>query len=206
MKQLVYALLILIARAGDASAFSIVAVSSGSTAPPTAPPGSTIANGDFLITDTGGGSPIAGDGWNEITDWSFNFAAEPDWAAFSHGTVVQSARLTLTLFIGGPEPATDMFQLGALGPVSDAAFASLAPGATATIDFDLLNHYESSSVVSSLLSGGGVIAASYSDDAIVSFARLDITAVPEPSTALLFGLGLSGMAMGRKFSIPRGTP
>ncbi len=176
------------------AALSITATASGSLTPPTAPAGSEIVNGDFQITDTGGGSPISGDGWNEITDWSFDFTSDPDLASFLADSVLQSAALTLTLFVGGPEPSTDIFELGALGIVSHAAFTSLAEGTTATVDIELLAFYSSTSIVSSLLSGGGVTAASYSDDAIVSFASLELTVIPEPSAMLLLATGLIGLA------------
>ena len=195
--SLFFTSLILLATASNGWALSITATASGSLTPTTAPAGGEIINGDFHIIDISGtnNSPFTGDGWNEHTHWSFDFTEDPNFPSLSAGTVLQSAMLTLTLSVNGDQPNTDRFELGSLGVVSNAAFTSLARGTTATIDFELLNYYSSSSVVALILSSAGVVSAEYSDDALVSFAGLELVAIPEPTTALILAIGLTGIAV-----------
>lgn len=176
--------------AEEASSATIVATASGSPSPPTS--ANPFANGDFFIAGPAGLGDF-GDGVDENTTWSFDFSTDPQWATFPAGGVLSSAAFSVTLHTKGGVQ-TDAVSIVGLAGLFDP-FDELSAGLTVNITFDLLDFYTPSSILQKLVaSPDGVLSMFYADDAIVSFARLELTAVPEPSSFALLTFGLLGMA------------
>lgn len=109
-----------------------------------------------------------------------------------------AALLTLTLTPKTTLVSNDVFGILPLGPVVTPAIQGLPLNVTSTVNLDLLSFYTSDAILARLSAGSGVLSALYTDDAIVSFARLElvssVAAVPEPSYVLVVG-GTLGIAM-----------
>lgn len=168
---------------------TISATASGSLTPPTAE-GKSVVNGDFLILRNRlAPDEITGDGSEEETSWTFYFDEHPDFALFSPLQPLTSALLTLTLTPKDKEPGgirgvtTDGFWIETLGyGGAPEEFQSLPLDETATITVELLDRvpsYTSTAILGILFSidglFGGRISMHYQDDAIVSFAQLELT-------------------------------
>lgn len=175
---------------------TISATASGSLTPPKAV-GESVVNGDFLILRNRlAPDEITGDGSDEETSWTFYFNEHPDFALFSPSQPLTSALLTLTLTPKDKEPGglrgvtTDGFWIDTLGyGGAPDEFQSLPLDETATITVELLDRvpsYTSTAILGILFSMdgffGGRISMHYQDDAIVSFALLELTqeSVPLP--------------------------
>lgn len=168
---------------------TISATSSGSLTPPTAV-GESVVNGDFLILRNRlAPDEITGDGSDEETSWTFYFNEHPDFALFSPLQPLTSALLTLTLTPKDKEPGgirgvtTDGFWIDTLGyGGAPDEFQSLTLDEPATITVELLDRvpsYTSTAILGILFSidglFGGRISMHYQDDAIISFAQLELT-------------------------------
>ncbi len=105
------------------------------------------------------------------------------------------AVLTLRLTAGSTDIAESLIQIDGLDPIASPDIQGLAPGSTKTIQFDLLDYYTSDRILA-ILDGGvfGEIPFTFSDGAILSYARLDMIPVPEPSSGVLL-IGLSTLVM-----------
>jgi len=139
---------------------------------------------------------LVGNGIDEYTTWVFDFTSDTDYGAFSATDTLTSAWLTLTLTPKTGLITTDSMRINGLPVITDI-IQSLAVGVTTTIEFELLTYYTSDQIMGEFASSVlGEIGMFYQDDAILSFASLDLTTapVPEPATMLLFGLGILGLA------------
>ena len=179
--------------------------------------GNPVKSGDFTYTSTGSNnlfSFVVGDGNNDIVTWSFNFKNAADWAKFPTSGNLQSASLTLTLSPRNRFVDTDTVSIAGLSKIETSAIRdldySLFSLKNETVSINLLNYYTSSQIFGSLSQHDGSIPFVYEDDAVVTYAKLDLVApynagpsvqpVPEPSTMALVAcgaIGLTGMA-GRK--------
>lgn len=175
-----------------AFSISISATAEGSLTPPTVIFPNTITNGDFLIaTDDGSDNFMIGDGREESTRWTLDFTQEPNFSAFSMTEVLTSAKLTLTLTTCC-NIETDEFRIQTLPSIATPSIQGLPRNTTQTIELELLDFYSSSDILGVFnRDAGGLIPMAYFDDAIVSFARLELSndrsqSVPEPS--LILGL------------------
>lgn len=168
----------------------------GSTTPGLVESTSQLVNGDFLIHENAL-APWTGDGVDEMTTWRHAFGNDPGYATLMQADhTITSAVLTLTLtqfFQSGPP--TDVVRPFDIYPLISIPLF-LDAGETGTIQFELTDYYSSADLKGLLAFNNGYIPMVYADDAIVSYARIDITAVPTPGSLALFGLGL--MAMRRR--------
>jgi hypothetical protein len=151
---------------------TIVAIAQGNSTPPTARYPNTVTNGDFLL----GGNSIAtlvGDGLDEFTTWTFDLTRDADFTDLTDTTLLASAELTLTLkTIFGIE--TDGITIQGLGSIVKP-IRELTAGETHTITIDLLDYFSPDTVLRAIQNNAGKLTTTYQDDAIVSFAKLELS-------------------------------
>ncbi len=145
--------------------------------PPLPPPlDCPYINGDFTISLVAANVPPCGDGNNEVTAWTLDFTNEDNFQECFEG-VLTSAKLTLTLTPLGVLPGTDTVGIVGLGPI---------PGFPQTFAFGVSSSnfpplelipgvYTGPAILGVYTANGGKIPTGYQDDAIVSFARLELT-------------------------------
>lgn len=182
---------------GSAAAATITATASGSTTPSTTTVPGSIINGDFTITQLASspGDSTLGNGLNEDTTWAFDFTSDPNFGSFSASVPLASALLTLTLTTTfGID--TDTVVIDGLPQFDSSAIRGLPVGVTQTVQLELLDYYSSGAILAAFSGGDfGKIPMIYSDDSIVSFARLTLAPVPLPAAFPLFGTGLGLMGL-----------
>lgn len=195
MKQLFWltsVTLVAIAFSGakEAVAISISATAVGSPNPTPLIGGGDLQNGDFLILE----NPViptltTGDGDNETTRWHFDFIDKLSVDLFSSSAQLSAANITLTLTPNNLDISTDRTGIILFGDTLESLDVPSLPdvpsiGQTGTVSFDLLDFGFSQSAILNALnsSDSKSIEWFYFDDALVSFAQLDLTvkAVPEP--------------------------
>ena len=161
---------------------TITATAYGSLTPPTAKPPDTVTNGDFLISPNHQKLGTTGDGEDETTTWTFNFAGDPNFPFFSPSRPLTSALLTLTL-TPSYQINTDTVLIEALGDIrrpSETAppeIKDLPVDVINTIHMQLLNRlpaYSSTAILGVFSAGGGQILMRYADDSIISLAKLEL--------------------------------
>ena len=186
---------------------SMSATATGSQNPTLLIGGGNLQNGDFLILENATIPTLTtGDGIDEVTEWSFDFSDNSNLDLFSPTTELSSAQLTLTL-----TPNHGLITTDTTGIVSEnyreaVAVPSLpnvpSVGQTGTISFDLLDFgFSQSAILNSLNADDSYsIQWSYQDDAIISFAQLDLVTVPESSSlaGVAIALALGGTVLGKR--------
>jgi hypothetical protein len=181
------------------AAVSIAATATGSSSPATIDVSLDLVNGDFFIAKNpaAGLGHVTGDGVDETTTWTFDFTNDPNYANFPSNGTLTVALLTLTLTtVFDPGPVTDLVRPLDLFPIIPIPLFLTGPGAkTGNIEFALLAlGYNSGQLLTFFTGNNGLFPMIYADDAIVSFARLDLTAVPIPAAAWMFGAALIPLA------------
>ena len=206
----------LLAATLPAHAATITAHAMAAEAVPSAPVDATLdlVNGDFriLANPAAGVGHVTGDGVDETTRWSFDFAADPAYAAALADGHIVAARLTLRLstqfFVEGVGPWTDItFPTDGINSVFPGAlipaFMTGVPGvwSSGTFVTDLVNDVgmNGSELFNFMASRGGLMPFQYGDDAVVGFAQLVLTTapVPEPASWLMLAAG-AGWVMRRQ--------
>jgi hypothetical protein len=182
---------------GKVNAATITATVTGSPTPATETFPDTVTNGDFLITGNGVITPLIGDAADESTTWTFDFTKDPNFSSFSTLEPLTSALLTLTL-TPSVGVITDSFLFGNLYPDIVGPIHSLPPDQTSTFTINVLDYFSSNKILAVLTSNQlGKIPMAYQEDAIVSFAKLELSngassaSVPEPNS----GLGILAFAV-----------
>jgi len=179
----------------------------------------SLVNGDFTVINQGGNK--LGDGVDERTIGIFDFTSEPNWGLAASGLIeLLSATLTLELTATNQLFSTDPFEFDSAftvdGEVTPETLPSIYlfspntpgpgipyPGVPVTeflVTIELLDFYSEVDLRNKLFGGtAGQLNLRYGDDAILSFASLELTAIqqPEPATLLLLGSGLLGLAAWR---------
>jgi hypothetical protein len=185
-------------------------VQAASALPATVPNTQSLQNGGYLIGANPAAGPghVTGDGVDETTLWSFNFAADPQYAAFLAEGGVAQALFSITLhtkfFIDGIGPP------GAItGPsdgitgifprwnLSGAMTGVAGVYSRATFTTDLIGDVglNPGEVMNWLTSHGGSFPMVFGDDAIVVDSSLTLVSapVPEPGMWVLMSAGLLAM-------------
>lgn len=182
----------------------ITASVAGSTSPSINPSGDVV-NGDFLIKWDG--AHPTGDGIDEATYWTFDFTLDPNFSTFSTSVPLQSAQLTLTLTPKRWDVNTDTVRIGTGTPhlpnINTSIIQSLPVNTDSTVYVELLDFYTSDEILNALNGAyppyaSGNVPMAYFDDAIVSYAQLDLQSVPIPPAVCLLGSGLIGLVALRK--------
>ncbi|NEN90914.1 MAG: PEP-CTERM sorting domain-containing protein [Okeania sp. SIO3H1] len=181
----------------EALAISIKATATGSSNP-TPIVGGDLQNGDFLILQNPTVPSLpTGDGVDETTDWSFDFSNDSNLMFFPVSSPLDSAILTLTLSPIDSGVTTDTIGVPGVKSINIPSIPSIpAVGTTGTVSIDLLDFgFTSADIINSLDPVTNTIPWLYQDDAIISFAELELTvesveSVPEPTSIL--GLLVTG--------------
>ena len=134
----------------------------------------------------------------EITHWTFDFTNDPNLSQFPNGGTLNKALLMLTLSPRNTLITTDSTGIPGVKQlkISDSSGVP-SIGTTGTITFDLLDFgFTSADILGAFNNPDtNVIPWFYQNDAIISFAKLELYAVPEPltilgaGTAIAFGTG-----------------
>ena len=174
-------LTLLAGASGVAGAQTITATATGSLNPALAPPNQTVQNGDLLIA-ANLLARVTGDGIDELNTWTFDFTSDPSYPVAGP---LLSAKLTLTLkpgnggiatdLVGITDPAFTSFIPG--GPVITPVIQGLPVGVVSTVTIQLLNNYTSAQILAALSSNNGKLPMLYHDDAVLSFAQLELVSV-----------------------------
>jgi len=148
------------------------------------PPDQQLINNDFLITSNNSRlNRATGDGEDELTEWNFDFKLDPNWLFFILNKSIKSAIMTLTISPKHPDIATDRLKINYsnLSDIRVLEIQQAEVGQTKTIEFDLLNNgYTSENILRVLRDNDSIIPMHYQDDAIISFAKLEIFQNIEP--------------------------
>ena len=196
--------------ADQAHSAMVTSAASGSISPGQVDAPSTT-NGDFLISRSSPVGPtnrILGDGWNERTNWTFDFSSDSEFPSFSPfpPAVLDNAILTMEITpteadTGFPDPQTITDVVAIVGlPFIVTPIIQQLPPDTSLIEIDLLDFYTSNNILTAYQdSEFGQIDMLFGDDATVSFAQLELSTIPEPTTLLiLIGLGCMGLSRGTR--------
>jgi len=195
---------------GGAFAVSITSTVVGSPNP-TPINGQSLQNGGFRITPNQ--DTFLGDGDNEFTKWEFDFNNDPNLALFAKSGPLTSALLTLTLSpkslfdtdtTGMETDPTGMEEATTVRGIANLFTIPGIPseGQTGTVTLNLFDYgFTSAEILGAFNSGKpNAIRWGYQDDAIISFAQLelqtrDVASVPEPASVLgILAFGAFGAA------------
>ncbi|KAA3658170.1 MAG: hypothetical protein DWQ04_25925 [Chloroflexi bacterium] len=134
-----------------------------------------VINIDFIII----GDPAAthtGDGNDERTDWTFDFTIHPVYPSFSTSQELKFARLTLMLAPKNKLITTDLVEIDGLHQIATPIIQTLpANGRVHTVTIELLDYYCSANILEILVRHDGQLPMKYRDDAIVSYAHLELS-------------------------------
>lgn len=152
---------------------TITATASGDTRPETTFYPDKVYNGDFTIVGREMATHV-GDGREERTSWTFDFTPDLQYRLLSEWLPLTSALLTLTLT---PRhfAIADTVRIARRRAVVTPLIQGLQVGPTCTIVLQLLDWYSSDEILSCLFDRAGHLQMTYSDNAVISFAQLELT-------------------------------
>ena len=145
----------------------------GKLTPPLKEHPAKVENGDFCIVGNEN-APTVGDGINETTTWGMDFNEDINWNSFHEKKPIIDAKLELTLTPKDDLITTDILNVKGLDPIGNAIFSELPVDETSTVCIDLLEEGYGEKQIRNRL-GDGILNFEYSDDAILSSAKLKIT-------------------------------
>ncbi|MCP4422271.1 MAG: hypothetical protein GY805_37155 [Chloroflexi bacterium] len=154
---------------------TITSLVRGSTTPRTKIFPETVRNIDFEIVGNTE-APNTGDGNDERTDWVFNFTTHDSYSSFSTSKELKFARLTLMLEPKNALITTDLVEIDGLPQIATPLIQTLpVDGRIHTFTIELLHYYCSANILEILVKHVGKIPMKYRDDAIVSYAHLELS-------------------------------
>lgn len=171
--------------------------------------GNPVQNGSFLIyRDPDAADLPVGNGIDDRISAVFDFRSDSFYASFvaalTSGAHLSAARLQLVLTVADPLYLNDQFSLENGIYVGEPEIGDqlsnnppLDNGISRLVTIDLLKYYTGEQLYNFLSLGGGDffndgrIVLRYGDDAMVSGAALTLTAVPEPDSLVLVGVGMA---------------
>lgn len=122
---------------------------------------------------------MVGDGNGDTVSWSLDLTGSPEFTQFlTDATDLSKAVVTLTLHPGG-EIHTDYLKVGDGELLPEAQFSEFrdARGLEVdTVELDLLLRFSPGNIISEVRRSAGVLTFEYSDDAMITFARIDLEA------------------------------
>ena len=178
---------------------------------------SILQNGDFEIFNNAI-NPI---GQDDTTFWNFDFTQDPNFADFSTSDPLTKALLTIDLETNF-STIDDVVWIPNAPAVIQGQVQGLPVGVITRVTIDLLDFYTSNDILNALTgseflypvpagpdltprvaSGFGKIPMTYAADAVLSFAKLELSndpeSTPEPSSILgLLAIGSCGLAWALK--------
>ncbi len=153
---------------------TITSLVRGETAPPVRTGEKKMMNIDFKIVGDEAATHI-GDGSDEYTEWIFDFSLHPVYPSFSILRDLKFARLTLMVEPKNILITTDVVEIVGLHHISTPLIQTLpVDGRIHTVTINLLDYYCSASILEILSTHSGKIKMKYQDDAIVSYAHLEL--------------------------------
>lgn len=184
----------------DAASITITAGAVGTIVPTTALFPATVANGDFTIAGNAV-APLAGDGVDDTTRWTFDFSGDPDLASFHAATgPLTAASLTLSLVPRDALITTDVVRIETLSDIVTPAIQGLPVDAVAFVALDLLDFYSPDDILAAL-GGLATLPMVYADDAVVFQSVINLTrvteSVPAPGSIALALVGLGCLLVHR---------
>ncbi|WP_143301662.1 hypothetical protein, partial [Candidatus Entotheonella palauensis] len=145
------------------------------------------------------GNIRVGSGHDEETEWDFVFSNVSTLTACLESDtllcdkILRSAKLMLNLTPRSRGVSTDRVWIQGLEVIESSVIQErpvLRRGSTTPVELELLGFYSASNILSVLADNNGKILMRYNDDAIVSFAQLDLEFLPLDAievTALIDG-------------------
>ncbi len=136
-----------------------------------------VTNGDFVISamanaDSSTLVKKVGDGWNEVTDWTFDFTHEEP-VQWSRLRKITSATLELHLWVDGEAYGNDKVRLKFFAEATNF-LDGVSPKTHTKVKIDLLQVCTGEEILRQLARNKGKLPARYEDDAIVYEAVLTL--------------------------------
>ncbi|MCP4433608.1 MAG: hypothetical protein GY806_21730 [Gammaproteobacteria bacterium] len=154
---------------------TITSLVRGSTIPQTKTFPETVRNIDFEVIGNKEATNT-GDGNDERTDWVLNFTTHDSYSSFSTSHKLKFARLTLMLEPKNALIVTDLVEIDGLPQIATPVIQTLpVDGRVHTVTIELLDYYCSANILEILVKHAGKIPMKYRDDAIISYAHLELS-------------------------------
>ncbi|MEO1433656.1 MAG: hypothetical protein AAFV71_32270, partial [Cyanobacteria bacterium J06633_8] len=119
-----------------------------------------------------------------ISSWKFDLKANPNYSKFiSCKSKIKSATLKLGLMcpikhgqICGGDIFTDEIKIGTLPKKRLSELHSFIGQPSGVLEVNLLDYFTESEIINQIRLGRGVLPMQYQDDALITYANIDIVA------------------------------